>query len=258
MEVWIGRDGERHGPYQEADIRDWLRTGQVSPDDLAWYEGMRDWQSLRSLFPADVPATTSVPSPPPPTAGPSVTGSPAAIDLAGFWHRFAAWLLDNIVLVVPNLMVFYSMHADRAMQAWIALIKSQGSFSGAVADPASNAVMSQLQAVSAVCIIIGFIYYTAMEGSRWQATLGKLAVGLKVTDLKGQRLSWRRAAVRNAVRLLNMVGGLSLLPLVCYVPVAWTRLHQGLHDMLASALVVCGRASADTAAEPAADRDPDL
>ena len=56
MEVWIGRDGERHGPYKEVDVRQWLRTGQVSAQDLGWYEGMADWQPLSSLFPDDVRA----------------------------------------------------------------------------------------------------------------------------------------------------------------------------------------------------------
>ena len=51
MEIWIGRDGERHGPYKEDDVRQWLRSGQVSPKDLAWYEGLADWQPLSVLFP---------------------------------------------------------------------------------------------------------------------------------------------------------------------------------------------------------------
>ncbi|MHC1480745.1 RDD family protein [Frateuria aurantia] len=252
MEVWIGRDGERHGPYQEAEIRNWLRTGQVSPDDLAWYEGLRDWQSLRSLFPADALQQEA----PPPLSAPLPAARPEALDLAGFWQRFAAWLLDYIVLIVPSLIAYYSMHADRVMQALVDLIKTSGSITAAEASPAFAGLMSQFQAFSAACVIIGFVYYTAMEGSRWQATLGKLAVGLKVTDLKGQRLNWRRAAVRNAVRLVNMVT--PLIPLVFYIPVAWTRRHQGLHDMLASSLVVHGRASPATAATADDAGDLDL
>ena len=64
MEVWIGRDGERHGPYSESDVRDWLRTGKVSPDDLGWYQGMTDWKPLSSLFPEEPPALDRAYSPP--------------------------------------------------------------------------------------------------------------------------------------------------------------------------------------------------
>ncbi|HXS03364.1 MAG TPA: DUF4339 domain-containing protein, partial [Rhodanobacter sp.] len=56
MEIWIGRDGERHGPYKEDDVREWLRSGKVSPADLAWYEGLADWQPLSVLFRDDVPS----------------------------------------------------------------------------------------------------------------------------------------------------------------------------------------------------------
>ena len=51
MEIWIGRDGERHGPYKEDEVRQWLRSGQLSPNDLGWYEGLADWQPLSVLFP---------------------------------------------------------------------------------------------------------------------------------------------------------------------------------------------------------------
>ena len=58
MEIWIGRDGERHGPYKEDEVREWLRSGKVSPTDLAWYEGLADWQQLSVLFRDEVPAAT--------------------------------------------------------------------------------------------------------------------------------------------------------------------------------------------------------
>ena len=56
MEIWIGRNGERNGPYKEADVRQWLRNGQASGDDLGWYEGLADWQPLSSLFPEELAA----------------------------------------------------------------------------------------------------------------------------------------------------------------------------------------------------------
>jgi len=43
MEVWIGRNRERRGPYNEEDVREWLRSGQVSGSGLVWREGLADW-----------------------------------------------------------------------------------------------------------------------------------------------------------------------------------------------------------------------
>ena len=102
-------------------------------------------------------------------------------------------------------------------------------------------------------MVIGFLYYTLFEASKWQATPGKLALRLRVTDANGQRLSIGRSAARNAVRLLNVLSG--LIPFICYLPVAWTQRKQGLHDMVSSALVLNGRASEQHATVTPARRE---
>jgi hypothetical protein len=37
MQVWIGRNGERFGPYEEAEVRQWLRDGTCRPEELGWH-----------------------------------------------------------------------------------------------------------------------------------------------------------------------------------------------------------------------------
>jgi len=61
-QIWIGQNGERHGPFSEANIRQWLREGKIAPDALAWRNGMAGWVPLASLFPA---AAANGPVPPP-------------------------------------------------------------------------------------------------------------------------------------------------------------------------------------------------
>ena len=39
-------------------------------------------------------------------------------------------------------------------------------------------------------IIVGWLYYTILESSKLQATIGKMALGLVVTDLAGNRISF--------------------------------------------------------------------
>jgi Tfp pilus assembly major pilin PilA len=67
-QIWIGQNGEKYGPYSEADVRRWLREGKFAPDALAWREGMANWVPLASLFPA---AATDAPLPPPLAATPA-------------------------------------------------------------------------------------------------------------------------------------------------------------------------------------------
>jgi uncharacterized RDD family membrane protein YckC len=245
MEVWIGRDGERHGPYKEMDVRQWLRSGQVSADDLGWYEGMADWQPLSSLFPEELERDSApgadVPPPPPSAsaASSSVAGegvTAMTFDYASFWQRFGAWVIDLMVLMVPSMIVFYAMGGFTAYTHMLTQLQANPDMSTAIRDYAEAT-----QGANIATFVIGFLYYTLFESSKWQATPGKLALRLRVTDVNGNGLTVGRAALRNAVRLTNVITG--LIPFVCYIAVAWTERKQGLHDLLAHALVLNGRAN---------------
>lgn len=246
MEVWIGRDGERHGPYKEADIRQWLRSGQVSADDLGWYEGLADWQPLSVLFPDEKPVAAPMAPPLPQRA--ATTAPEATADYAGFWQRFGAWVIDLIVLIVPSMIAFYAFGGLDAYKHFLEQVQGGADMATAIREYAVGA-----QSSSIATVVIGFVYYALFEGSKWQATPGKLALRLRVTDINGQPLSLGRAAARNAVRLTNMI--IWLIPLVCYLAVVWTQRKQGLHDLVAGTLVLNGRASEQVAAQPPRGRD---
>ncbi len=75
-------------------------------------------------------------------------------------------------------------------------------------------------------------FCAACGASRWQATPGQMVLGLKVADLEGRRITFLRASGRALVKWRS--GGLLLSG---YIMVAFTERKQGLHDMLAGALV---------------------
>jgi uncharacterized RDD family membrane protein YckC len=231
MEVWIGRDGERHGPYTEADVRQWLASGEVSPADLGWYEGLADWQPLSVLFPpvqAAIDETATVPPMPP-------VATDALADVASFRRRLGAWIIDYLILMLPATVIGFSMGAPAALAHFSAQLKA-----GVALEMAAAEYAQAMHPAALLALLAGFIYYALFEQSRWQATPGKRALGLRVTDLLGQRITLGRSMLRNAVRLANVVT--SLIPLVCYLAVAWTTRRQGLHDLLAKTLVLNGRA----------------
>jgi len=226
MEVWIGRDGERHGPYTEADVRQWLASGDVSPADLGWYEGLSDWQPLSVLFPraqADDDRTTA---PPMPSAAPD----PLA-DVASFRRRLGAWIIDYLILMLPATFIGFAMGATAAIAHFSAQLKSGVSLGVAATEYAQT-----MQPAALLSLLVGFAYYVLFEQSSWQATPGKRALGLRVTDLDGQRISLGRSVLRNVVRLSGALA--ALIPFFCYVAVALTTHHQGLHDLLAKTLVL--------------------
>jgi uncharacterized RDD family membrane protein YckC/Tfp pilus assembly major pilin PilA len=95
-----------------------------------------------------------------------------------------------------------------------------------------------------------WLYKAGMESSRYQATLGKLALDLQVTTLDGERLSFLHATGRVLAFLVS-----SCIALISFLMVAFTDRHQALHDFIASTLVVRkGYTPQEIAAAPAAAR----
>lgn len=80
------------------------------------------------------------------------------------------------------------------------------------------------------------LYTSVLESSRLQATLGKLAMFIRVADDEGGRMTLLRALARNALKLI------SALPLcIGYLMAGWTAKKQALHDILARCTVEVAR-----------------
>lgn len=139
---------------------------------------------------------------------------------AGFWKRVAASVIDSFVLLV--------VIAILAMVMGVA-----GAISGLGGGGASAGTMATV-ALFYLFEIFGIaLYFAMMHASGLQATLGKLAVGIKVTDDGGQRISFWRGVGRYFAYLLS-----SLVLGIGYLMAAFTDRKRGLHDMICSTLVV--------------------
>jgi uncharacterized RDD family membrane protein YckC len=237
MEIWIGRDGERHGPYQEEDVRQWLRSGQVSGGDLAWHEGLADWQPLSALFPEEVrnaaPSTGDSHSPPAaPMQQLPQTTTAALEDHAGFWKRVAAYILDLILLTIVFKVIGTFFGAPAAEEA-----TKQAILGGTPPLEAYMQLYHNLWFYNLLTTVLTWLYFAFCESSAWQATVGKLALGIRVTNLQGSRISFLRATGRFFAKYLSV-----LILCIGFVMVAFTRRKQGLHDLIADTLVLNGRA----------------
>lgn len=114
--IWIGMDGQRHGPYSLDTVREWLANGQVTLGTLAWREGMTTWKPLTELLAREYLARsatstdTALPPPPPPAAhpgpafsAPERTERPAAarrhhLPRPPSLHWFVVFLLSAVTL----------------------------------------------------------------------------------------------------------------------------------------------------------------
>ena len=84
-----------------------------------------------------------------------------------------------------------------------------------------------------LCALLPFVYFLLMESSARQASLGKQALGIKVTDAAGLRLGLGRAAFRQLMKATNLFS-----TGITYLIAAFTERRQALHDMFAGTLVL--------------------
>ena len=87
-------------------------------------------------------------------------------------------------------------------------------------------------------LIIVYFYFTLLETSVWQGTIGKRLLKIKVTDLKGKRINFKRATIRFLGKILS-----SQL-LIGYIMILFTGKKQGLHDLIAKTLVLQAKRNA--------------
>jgi hypothetical protein len=51
MKMFINKNGQQHGPFDEAKVLEMLRNGQLSPNDFGIKDGQQSWQKLGEMFP---------------------------------------------------------------------------------------------------------------------------------------------------------------------------------------------------------------
>jgi uncharacterized RDD family membrane protein YckC len=81
--------------------------------------------------------------------------------------------------------------------------------------------------------IVLLVYWILMEASRFQGSLGKMVLGLKVVDERGRRLTVLHATFRNLFKIVSV-----LTLFIGFLMAGWTRRKQALHDKVAKCYVV--------------------
>ena len=110
-------------------------------------------------------------------------------DYAGFWHRFAANIIDILILILPCLLV---------------------------------------SIIPLLPLVISWLYYALFHSSKYQATIGMMALKIKIYNENEGSISFGRATGRYFSTPLS-----GLILLIGYFMIGWTLRKQGLHDKIA-------------------------
>ncbi|MFA5986218.1 MAG: RDD family protein [Parcubacteria group bacterium] len=142
-----------------------------------------------------------------------------SVRYGGFWVRFAARIIDGFVISFASMVIIIPLSI----------------MFGVFAAMDKTHVMEILARIvtTIVGMIIGWGYYIFMT-HKYQATLGKMAVGARVVAEDGQPLTLGSIILRETIG--KLVSGITLC--VGYIMVGFTSKKQGLHDMIAKSVVV--------------------
>ena len=141
-------------------------------------------------------------------------------EYASFGSRFGAALLDGLLLMVAQFIIFSIFGVSSA-------------FSGAM-DPETvqEGIGGSVIFAYLLSTAVGIAYYAYYESSAKQATLGKQAFGLVVTNMNGERITALNAVGRYFAKIVS-----AMILLIGYLMQPFTQRKQALHDMLAGTLV---------------------
>jgi uncharacterized RDD family membrane protein YckC len=121
------------------------------------------------------------------------------MNYASIFRRFGAMVLDGLIIIIP---------------AWV--------------------MAHAIPLLGGVLVLLA--YYPLFESSRLRATIGKHLMGIEVTGLSGERLTFRAACLRLLLKLLSMA-----CMFIGHFFAFFTERHQAFHDLIAESVVVYGR-----------------
>lgn len=238
-DMFVVLDNAARGPVPRVFVEERVDYGLWAASVTVAEVGSKAWKPYSDFV---VPAAAPVAPPPPSVVAPdpfaardiatrlttpsthlSVAGGAtgtialpagAAID-AGFWRRCAAYLIDGCLIGLVCCAI-----------QWVALqllATSEG----------MSSMVAGAFAMYAFLVVINWLYFALQESSAAQATVGKRAMGIKVTDDYGRRIGFGRASGRFFGKIIS-----ALIFNIGFMLAGWTARKQALHDMLAGSLVV--------------------
>lgn len=254
MQWYYVRDNQRQGPISEAEFQSLVTSGVIQADTLVWRQGMSEWQPYAKVFPGAATAANGDDTEVCAVSGkrypkremiqyegkwisaehrdkffqqlregvvaPVIGGLPGPYGYGGFWLRAGGFIIDRIilwVLTIPIGMLF-------------------SVFMGAGAVNSARFNIARMLAAEAV--MLGLIFainlgYEIFFIRKFDATPGKMAVGVKVFRTDGSKLSVMRIVGR-----LFAKGISGLILCIGYIMAGVDEEKRALHDRMCDTRVV--------------------
>lgn len=145
--------------------------------------------------------------------------------------RFVAYLIDSIIVGFLEFIVVLPLLG--LMGYNVAFISTLSEIENVDPEYLAPIIASAVSGIALSALLVTWFYYALMQSSARQATVGKMALSIKVTDVNGDRLTFARASLRYFSKILS-----GLFMMIGYIMAGFTEKKQALHDMIANTYVV--------------------
>jgi uncharacterized RDD family membrane protein YckC len=162
----------------------------------------------------------------------------AEVKAAGFWYRTLAALLDLVILLLP--VTLLSPLLQGPLGNLFGLIEEK-----IIPDYRDLLIiLSWLGCHVALFLLLYLPYTIIIESSPIRATVGKLALGLRVTRSGGEKAAASVLIVRNLAKIISIFSFF-----IGFLMVGWTKQKQALHDKIAGTMI-CHSAGSESPLTP--------
>jgi uncharacterized RDD family membrane protein YckC len=224
MQWYYAVNNQRQGPLEQVEFDRLVADGAIKPDTLVWQQGMPDWKPYSTIAatlppPAGVSDDTAVCAVSGKrypkremiqyegkwisaehrdaffqrlregVADPSAGGMPGPFGYGGFWRRVLAKIVDAIILFVVNIFIG-------------AIVGGIFGAAGMVGRANTGAMLLMQAIIQVVAMAVG-ISYEVFFVRKFDATPGKMAMGMKVLRTDGSKLGVGRIIGRYFANILD-------------------------------------------------------
>ena len=209
MATYVRRNGEKLGPFEDAQLLSSLQQGMFSYDDLALRDGWTDWKPLRTLF---APPGTAPPVTPPAAEIASTSaeqlmwsGRPSHWNFLFSWllaflfvgtGAFCVWIYFNggtsPLLLVPGaigILILLYIYITRARQRYIVTNRKVEIQTGLVVKSSNEIRVKDIRSINltkhgfAGFIGIGSVEFSSAATDRAEVIFVNIAHADRVRDL---------------------------------------------------------------------------
>jgi uncharacterized RDD family membrane protein YckC len=140
-------------------------------------------------------------------------------------QRVLAFILDGMILLI----------ALGVIEAVGLPVFDDIGITEVVVDGATEAQRQIEYSIPGIVVTLALFwgYFVGFEVSKYEATPGKIAMALRVTDMEGRRVGIVRSSVRHFAKFLT----LATLSIGFFIAI-FTRKRQTLHDLIAGCVVI--------------------